>query len=120
MSLLTAGASISSGSLFSQINDQGNFYTSNPFLGTSGDYGGQTGYVGLRFTGAGGTYYGYAQVGVQDINAANAFDLTIGTVAYNTTPGAAITAGAVPEPASIGLLAIGGAAMFLRRKSSAF
>ena len=111
-SLLQIGATVSSASLFSGPNDQANLYSFDSFDGTSGDYNGRTGYVGLRFAGAGGTYYGYAQVTANSLNtSATPFDLTIGTVGYNNVAGqpVTITATAVPEPASLAAAAIAGA-----------
>ncbi len=107
---LNVGDTISSGSTFSGPNDQGNlyFFISTDLPPTTGNFGGQTGFVGLRFDTPGGINFGFAQVSVKDLgDPSNPFDLTIGTVGYNDVAGQA-AAVAVPEPASVAILAFGG------------
>ena len=67
------------------------------------------GYLGLRFTVGGNTFYGYASlsiIGYADPNTPDAFILH--SIAYDNTPNTAIVAGAVPEANSLGLVALGG------------
>ena len=116
-SLLKSGAMISSASLFCLSGDDADLFYDDTLDPTTGNFGGQTGYVGFRFTAADGTHYGYAQVTVKSLNSAvNPLDLTIGTVAYNTTPGQAITISSVPEPMSAAIMGAAGVGILLRRR----
>ena len=78
------------------------------------------GYIGFKFTDAAGQEYGWASVTVNGANASNTF--TLNSYAY-TTAGEVITAGqtslAVPEPGSLGLLAVGGAGLLAWRQRRA-
>jgi hypothetical protein len=113
-SLLTPGSVVSASSLFSGTNDQGDLYYYDSIDPTTGNFDGHTGYVGLRFTAAGGTYYGFAQITVDDLNSATPFDLTIGSVTYNNVAGASAT---VPEPvATASLLGMGLFTLSARRR----
>lgn len=60
-------------------------------------------FVGFRFNSGGQTFYGWLQlsVGAGSINFINA--------AYQNTAGTAIAAGAIPEPSSLAMLALGAA-----------
>lgn len=99
-SLLHAGDVIGSGSLFSAGSfDLGNLYSSDPFNGETGNFGGQRGFLGFSFDAGGQTFYGYADVAVNSLNSATPFDLTIFSVSYNNVAGQSITA--VPEPHAI-------------------
>lgn len=69
------------------------------FLGTSGKY------IGIKFHDNGNTHYGWIQVDVpSDVSS-----VTVTGWAYNDTPDGAITAGMVPEPNALALLALGAA-----------
>jgi hypothetical protein len=61
-------------------------------------------YAGFRFAAADGTHYGWVQLSVN----AGAIDFV--RAAYERTPGVAITAGAVPEPSTLAMLAVGATA----------
>ena len=67
------------------------------FLGTTGQY------IGICFEDNGATHYGWIQLDM----AADASTVTINSWAYNDVAGAPIAAGAVPEPSSLALLALG-------------
>jgi hypothetical protein len=62
---------------------------------------GTNAYAGFRFTAADGVHFGWVFLNVN----AGIIDFT--SAAYESTPGVAITAGAVPEPGTAALLALG-------------
>ena len=80
----------------------GNFYTT----GTT------TGYIGLQLNNGDDTYYGWAQVTAANCNNFSSASLTVHDWAYNNVDGELITAGAVPEPATAGLLGISALALY--------
>jgi len=109
VSRLGLGNTISAASTFSGPNDQGNlyFYISTDVPPLTGNFGGQTGFIGLRFDTSGGINYGYALISVNDLGNPNSpFDLTIRSVGYNDIVGQ--VAIAIPEPGSLFILGIGG------------
>ena len=69
-------------------------------------------YLGVRFDIGGGYQYGW--IGVNRIG----FELEAFAWGYETTPGVSIPAGAVPEPGTLAMLALGAGAL-LRRKRPA-
>lgn len=82
------------------------------------------GFIGLQFESNGNTHYGWVRLRIDDLDliqlgGANIADATVIDWAYEDTPGAAISAGAVPEPSALALLALGatGLASVRRRKS---
>lgn len=111
-SRLAVGSAVGPASLFSDLNDQANLFSS--IFGTdSGNFGGQSGFIGLRFDAAGGPLFGFAQVSVNGLNSADPFDLIIGAVGFNNVAGQAFAipsavVAAVPEPGSLSLLALAG------------
>jgi hypothetical protein len=117
-SRLTEGDVVSAASTFSFPGfDQGNLAFFTLFDPLSGNFPGKTGFIGLRFDTAGGTVYGFAEITVNALSAANnPLGLTIGRVGYETVPGRPITV-AVPEPGSAAVAAIllGGLAVARRR-----
>lgn len=60
-------------------------------------------FVGFRFVSGGQTLYGWIQLSV----GAGSIDFI--SAAYQSTPGTAIAAGAIPEPSSLAMLALGAA-----------
>ncbi len=62
--------------------------------------------IGLAFTLPDGLHYGYAEI----------LGPTLVSYGYETTPGAPIATGAIPEPASLSLLAFGAATLAVRRR----
>jgi len=108
VSRLGIGSIVSNSSLFSLPSDQGNLTFFTPFDPPSGNFEGQSGYVGLKFDRLGGTAFGFAEISVNAMNAAvNPLGLTIRSVTYNDTLGASATITAVPEPSSMALAVIG-------------
>ena len=75
---------------------------------------GGTGFVGFRFENNGNTYYGWARL---DIDSGD-LDGEVVDYAYEDNPNTAILTGAVPQPSSLSLLAMGtiGLAVLRRRR----
>jgi hypothetical protein len=72
-----------------------------------------TGFVGFRFNGGAGIEYGWARLTML----AGAPDNSFLLVDYAwADPGTAIVTGQIPEPGSLGLLAIGAAGLLLWRR----
>jgi hypothetical protein len=112
VSLLTNGESVSAADLFSNGSaDQGNLFFTFPTTGSSGNFLGTTGFVGLKFEIAGQTHYGFAEVTVNSLTAPNnPLGLTIGLVGYNDVANLPVTISrpsVVPEPGSIVLFGFG-------------
>jgi hypothetical protein len=78
----------------------------------------ESAYIGLQFTLADGTHYGWARVGCPVTGLAGGW---IYEAAYDTRPDTAILAGAVPEPSTWSLLVAGSFLFWLcgRRKRMA-
>lgn len=106
-SLLTTGNIIGPGSLFSNGSfDRANLYSSDPFIGDTGNFGGKRGFLGFRFDSSGQFKFGFADIAVSHLNSASPFDLTLYSVSYEDIAGQSIIA-AVPEPASGLLVSLG-------------
>lgn len=79
-------------------------------------YGVKDGYVGLRFNVGGKDYFGWARLDVE----ADTLITTIKDFAYNSMPSQRILAGqttsVVPEPSSLGLLALGAIGVLAHRR----
>ncbi len=73
-------------------------------------------FLGFSFPSGGNTLFAWMRVDIN--NTAGTF--TIRDWAYESTPGTGIQAGAIPEPSSLGLLALGaaGLACYRRRRQS--
>jgi hypothetical protein len=91
-------------------------FATNQILASSGGKGlwldTQPHYLGLKFDVSGNTRYGWAQISV-----GSDFQITLRGMAYDTT-GAAIPAGAgaIPEPSSALLMALGAAGLLVYRQ----
>jgi hypothetical protein len=78
------------------------------FLGGKGNWGSQSGYLGFQFQlGDLTTHYGWAQLDLSGFGSVGSAVLV--DWAYESTADTPISAGAVPEPASLALLALGAA-----------
>jgi len=83
-------------------------------IGCIGFYAGlDSAYAGLEFQLNGQTHYGWLRVGapMPEFNGGWIYEY-----AYDTRPGAAIFAGAVPEPSTFALLGLGGVAVWLFKR----
>jgi hypothetical protein len=74
------------------------------------------GYVGLHFESASGTHYAWIRV---EMTGDTYNGITVTDWAYNDTDGASILVGQIPEPGSLGLLALGGAGLLAWRRKRA-
>jgi hypothetical protein len=93
-------------------NSFGNMAYTSYNLGYGSFAGTSDKYLGVRFTISGNTHYGWIQVQVP----ADVTYATITGYAYEDVADAQITAGAIPEPGSLALLAIGAAGLAAWRK----
>jgi hypothetical protein len=97
-------------------NSAGYMRDGNGFVG-SGWTTGDDGFLGVIFDIGGNTHYGYVEVNVSSNPGTNGDFDNVGTIlsyAYESTPDTA-----VPEPGSLGLLALGAVGLLSRRKKSA-
>lgn len=119
-SLLSIGTTVGPSSLFSfGSNDFGNLFSTDPFNGTTGNFGGRRGFLGLQFDSGGQLHYGFADIEVNGLNSSTPFDLRLYSVSYETIAGQSAVV-AVPEPSSgvaLGLVVVG-AILFSRVKKS--
>jgi PEP-CTERM motif len=98
----------------------GTLVQKNCCFSTTGPWAGQgtaPAYVGLRFTASGQDYLGWAQLSLNINNPSG----TVIDWAYENTPATSINAGAVPEPSTLALFALGAAgvlALRTRRKTA--
>ena len=104
-SLLVTGNLVGPSSLFSNSIDTANLYSSDPFIGASGNFGGSRGALGLRFESGGTIKYGFADISVNNINSSSPFDVTLNSVSFESVGGQAAIV-AVPEPSSTLLVGI--------------
>jgi hypothetical protein len=117
---LGSGVPVSSGTSFVPASSLGWYFRSRTSGGTNSSYSGGpwgsggTGFVGFRFENNSNTYFGWARL---DINPGD-LDGEVLDFAYESSPNTAITTGAVPEPSSLSLLALGtvGLAALRRRR----
>ena len=78
---------------------------------------GATGYLGLDLVQADGNHFGWARVTTAFLGGVS-YDTTVSGFAYNTVPNQPIFAGQtpIPEPGTLGFLAVGAAALALWRR----
>lgn len=113
---LTAGQQIDSLSpvgAFWDSSVNGSLLTSAMNSGAIGLFTGQIGYLGVQFTSEGQLHYGYLHLDVSFVGA-NAGNLL--ALAWDTRPDAGIIAGAVPEPSTWALFALGALAVAVVHK----
>jgi hypothetical protein len=79
------------------------------------------GFLGIKFQIGGQLVNGFVQLSISDGTGATPRTITLMGAGYETTPGAAITAVAVPEPTttSLGLLALGALGLVAHRRRTA-
>jgi len=71
-------------------------------------------YMGLQFDAADGIHYGWVEMSTS----ITAYEATVHSWAYNTTPGESILTGAVPEPSTALLAVIGGMSVWVLRRQN--
>ena len=76
---------------------------------------GDRAYIGVRFDPGDGVHYGW--INLERQGGYTGYDVRVHAWGWETTPGQPIPAGAVPEPGSLALLALGFAAVAGRRRS---
>lgn len=120
--VLSAGgvAKLGSGSTVSVADSfgvQSLLATHQPGSTSNGNWaGGGTGFVGFSFKVGANTHYGWARLNIN----AGTLDGTVVDFAYDNTANAPIRTGAIPEPTSIALLALGAVGVIeIRRRSRA-
>lgn len=82
---------------------------------------GETGFFGFSFTSGSDTFYGWGEMMLNNVSGTNnGYGFQITRAYYDNAAGTPISVGAVPEPSSIALLAIGagGLAAWRRRKAA--
>lgn len=104
-SLLVTGNVVGANSLFSGPIDTGNLFSSDPFIGATGNFGGNRGSLGFRFESGGSIKYGFADISVNNISSLSPFDITLNSVSFESVGGQAAIV-AVPEPTSAILVGI--------------
>lgn len=109
LSLMTSGQSVSSASAFNGASDINSYM--NFSFPTDQDL-----YAGYRFMQSGESdfNYGYCTFSIHEVSFQS--QITLKNVAYETTPGSSIEVGAIPEPATAGLLLFAALGVWLSRR----
>jgi PEP-CTERM motif-containing protein len=94
------------------------FMTTPPGAGNGNWKPGDEGFLGLTITIGGNTVYGWADVTLNNLNGNSPGVFTLHGLAYEDS-GAAIQAGAVPEPSAIALLVAGAAGVLALKRRKA-
>lgn len=111
----TAGNAISAG-LWANVQKSLFWDYAGSGFNKGGNFWNTPGYLGVRFDPLGGTDWKYGWVHIDSVTASfKSYSYHIDGYAYEDS-GAPISAGAVPEPSSLALLAVGAAGVRLLRK----
>jgi hypothetical protein len=105
---LTAGDTIGSGGNFYASAYLQNQYPGSPPGLNLGDWNpGNRGFLGLSLTVGSDTFFGWADVTLNNLGGPNNDGFTLHSYAYENVAGTSIEAGAIPEPSTIALLVTG-------------
>jgi hypothetical protein len=110
------GASAALLNLTSQAPGSLAFGAGYPNSKWAGGAPGNTGFMGIRFTISGNEHFGWVRMTVVPQGSAQARSFILHEAAYESVPNANIKMGAVPEPSSLGLLALGSAGILAHRR----
>jgi hypothetical protein len=116
----SAGDTIGSGGSFFSGPFLQNDYSSGGVVPPGQDLGdwhpGDRGFLGLQLVVGTDTFFGWADVTLNNLDGSGAGAFTLHGYAYDNTAGTSIQAGAVPEPSSIALLAAGAAGVLALKR----
>jgi hypothetical protein len=115
----SAGDTIGSGGSFVGSAFLQNDYTGGivPAGQDLGDWHpGDRGFLGLQFVVGADTFFGWADVTLNNLDGTGAGAFTLHGYAYDNTAGTSIQAGAVPEPSTIALLVAGAAGVLALKR----